>query len=71
MFQLFGFAVLVVLALYGLHYLGWLPDNVAGHLPHSSVAEEMIDNIDMPFDTLSDPEKSFTERVTGQPNPNK
>ena len=72
MFQLFGFMTLVVLALYGALYLGWLPDEWAAKLPQSTTAEEMKSNIEMPYETGYDPEEpTFTERVTGERNPNR
>lgn len=82
MFQFIGFMAVIVLAMYGALHLGWLPAEWANKLPGVHVAAEMADNIDMPYETGEDPErqtfenipdeeKSFTERITGQPNPNK
>ena len=82
MFQLIGFAVVVILALYGALHLGWLPAEWADKLPGVHVAAEMADNIDMPYEAGGDPErqtfenvpddeKSFTERITGERNPNR
>lgn len=72
MFQMLGFATLVILALYGALYLGWLPPEWAAKLPQSTTAEEMADNIEMPYATGFDPEEpTFTERITGQKNPNR
>jgi hypothetical protein len=72
MFQLVGFATLVILALYGALYLGWLPPEWAAKLPHNSTAQEMQTNIAMPYQEGNDPEEpTFTERVTGEKNPNR
>ena len=82
MFQFIGFIAVIVLAMYGALHLGWLPAEWANKLPGTHVAAEMADNIEMPyaasgdperkaFESIPDEEKSFTERVTGQPNPNR
>lgn len=79
MFQLLGMIVVLVLALYAAAHMGWLAPEVAAKLPDAHeitkmlapAPAEQVDGSEKPFNDLAPGEKSFTERVTGEPNPYK
>lgn len=79
MFQLFGMIVVLVLALYAAANFGWLTPEVAAKLPDAHEISEILaprtdepaSTDENPFSDLAPGEKTFTERVTGEPNPNR
>jgi hypothetical protein len=79
MFQLLGMVVVLVLALYAAANLGWLKPEVAAKLPKASEISQILTpeappsaaEAEKPFQDLAPGEKTFTERVTGEVNPNR
>jgi len=76
MFQLL---VVLVLALYAAANMGWLTPEVAAKLPDvqeisgmlTPAPTEQAGSTETPFQDLAPGEKTFTERVTGEKNPNR
>ena len=71
MFQAVGVFVVAILALYGAYMMGWLPPEMVSVLPRGESAHTEKWEGQKPFEALSPDEKTFTERVTGEPNPYK